>query len=83
MKDTMTDEEFDPADLPVRIYQSMAGYYIGQMEPGGAPYSRLSDCYYRTREEADKALAIGFPTGRMENEELESALVKKGKLVKR
>lgn len=80
LKDTMTDQEFDPAELPVRVCQSMAGYYIGQMEPGGAPYSRLSDCYYPTRKAAEVALKAGFPTGRMENEDLEHELVAHGKL---
>ena len=83
IKDTLTDEEFDPAELPVKVCMSAAGYYIGQLEPCGAPYSRLSDGYYRTRDEAEKALTIGFPTGRMENEELENELVEKGKLVRR
>lgn len=80
LKDTMTDEEFDPAELPVRVCHSAAGYYIGQLEPCGAPYSRLSDCYYRTREQAERALAKGFPTGRMENEKLEEELKEKGVL---
>jgi len=62
--DTGTDEPYDPAELPIKVLHSPAGYYIGQLEPGGAPYSRLSDCYYKKREDAEKALAAGWPSGR-------------------
>lgn len=72
--DTGTDEPYDPAELPIKVLHSPAGYYIGQLEPGGAPYSRLSDCYYKKREDAEKALAAGWPSGREENEELERRL---------
>ncbi|HIA02598.1 MAG TPA: hypothetical protein EYN66_11920 [Myxococcales bacterium] len=41
---------------PIRVCSSAAGYYIGQLTRDGAPYSRLSDTYYRTRENANEAL---------------------------
>ncbi|ANS05319.1 hypothetical protein [uncultured Mediterranean phage] len=44
--------------LPVQVCRSAAGYYIGQMSKDGSPYSRLSDCYYRTHERADEALTF-------------------------
>jgi hypothetical protein len=80
LKDTMTDEEFDPVDLPIQVYHSPAGYYIGQLEPCGAPFSRLSACYYTTEKAAQLALESGFPMGRMENEELERELIAECKL---
>jgi hypothetical protein len=58
-KDTMTDEEVDSSDLPIQVCHSHAGYYIGQLEPCGAPFSRLSG-YYRTKDEAEKALKEGW-----------------------
>jgi hypothetical protein len=77
-RDTCTDEPYDPEDLPVRVLRSAAGFYIGQLEPCGCPFSRLSDCYYPTAEAAQKALEDGFPTGRMENKEVEDKLKAKG-----
>ena len=59
---------------------SAAGYYIGQLEPCGAPYSRLSD-YFKTRQEAEKALEQGWTDrGADENQDLVSELESRGKL---
>lgn len=55
LRDTCTDEEFDSDDLPIQVLSSAAGYYIGQLEPCGAPFSRLSD-YYKKREDAERDL---------------------------
>ena len=59
-KDTCSNEELDSDDLPIQVCSSNAGYYIGQDEPCGSPYSRLSG-YYKNWEEADKALKRGWP----------------------
>ena len=80
LEDTATGELFDPADLPVQVCMSAAGYYIGQLEPCGAPYSRLSD-YFKTRQEAEKALEQGWTDrGADENQDLVSELESRGKL---
>lgn len=42
-------------ELPLRVLQSNAGWYIGTWDNEG-PVSRESECYYRTQEEAQKAL---------------------------
>jgi hypothetical protein len=79
-KDTMTDEECDSDDLPIQVCHSFAGYYIGQLEPCGAPYDRLSD-YFKTKEDAEKALSQGWSDrDAMENKEVIKGLVKKGKI---
>ena len=79
-KDTYSGEEFDPTERPVQVCKSFAGYYIGQLEPCGAPYCRLSD-YYKTSEEAEEALATNWPDrGADENKEIVEGLIKKGKL---
>lgn len=78
--DTLTDEEFDSDDLPIKVCHSMAGYYIGQLEPCGAPFDRLSG-YFKTSEEAEKALKQGWGLRNApENEKVISELVKVGKL---
>jgi hypothetical protein len=79
-RDTLTDELYNPEDLPVKVLRSAAGYYIGQTEPSGCPFSRLSDCYYPTAEAAQRALDTGFPGGRMENQDIEDKLRAKGVL---
>jgi len=82
LKDTVTDEEFDPAELPVQVCGSAAGYYIGQLEPCGAPFSRLSG-YYKTFGDAEKALKAGWPDrGADENKTLVRGLVAAGKIGK-
>lgn len=73
--DTATDAPFLGVDRPVGVCRSAAGYYIGQMEPCGVPLSRLSDIYYTSFDEADKALHEGWPGGRMENKRLELELL--------
>jgi hypothetical protein len=81
VEDTATGELFDPAELPIQVCMSAAGYYIGQLEPCGCPYSRLSDCYYKTRQEAEKALEQGWPDrDAPENKELTGELESRGKL---
>lgn len=81
-RDTMTDEIYNPEDLPVRVCMSGGGYYIGQLEPSGAPFSRLSG-YYKTRKDAEKALVDGWPDrNAVENKELINKLIKSGKLIK-
>jgi len=55
LRDTATDEVFNPEDLEIEVLMSSAGYYIGQLEPCGVPYSRLSG-YFKTRDEAEKAM---------------------------
>lgn len=44
--------------LPFRVLKSGAGYYIGTYDEQG-PYSRESQRYWRTREQAQKALDTG------------------------
>ncbi len=44
-------------ELPVEVLVSAAGYYLGTFDNG--PCSRESDCYWRTREEAEAALESG------------------------
>lgn len=80
LKDTLTDEEFDSDDLPVQVLSSAAGYYIGQLEPCGAPFSRLSG-YYKKREDAEHELESGWiDRGAMENEKVVKSLKAKGKI---
>jgi len=69
MKDTVTGEEYFPEELDVEVCKSQAGYYIGQLEPCGLPYSRLSE-YYNSRKEAETALKIGFIVRGEENRQL-------------
>jgi len=79
-KDTLTDEEYDSDDLPVQVLSSAAGYYIGQLEPCGAPFSRLSG-YYRKREDAERELQSGWADrGAMENEKMVEGLKASGKI---
>jgi len=80
-RDTGTDEEFDPIDLPIQVCMSAAGYYIGQMEPCGAPFDRLSG-YYKTREAAEGALHEGWADrGAEENKEVVESLKKNGNIL--
>ena len=58
-RDTVTSEIYIPEDLELQVCHSAAGYYIGQREPCGVPFSRLSD-YYKTETEASNALRDGF-----------------------
>jgi len=80
IEDTVTGELFDPAELPIVVTSSMAGYYVGQLEPCGAPYSRLSD-YYKRREDAEKALKEGWGLREnLENDAVIEGLEKSGKI---
>jgi len=45
--------------LDIQLLCSAAGYYIGFFCPECGPYSRESS-YFRSREEAEKALNNGF-----------------------
>lgn len=45
--------------LDIQVLCSAAGYYIGFFCPECGPYSRESG-YFRSREEAEKALNSGF-----------------------
>jgi hypothetical protein len=79
-RDTVTNEEFDPEELPVQVCSSNAGYYVGQLEPCGCPYSRLSG-YYKTFGDAEKALKSGWADrGADENKKLVDGLKAKGKI---
>ena len=42
-------------EIPIVVCMSGAGYYIGQLEDG-VPYTRLSNEYWGSREEAQAAL---------------------------
>lgn len=81
--DTVTDEEFNPEDLPVQVCSSGGGYYIGQLEPCGAPFCRLSG-YYKSRSDAEKALQEGWAEhhGSEENKPVLEALESAGKLTR-
>ena len=79
-EDTATGEPFDPAELPIQVCSSFAGYYIGQLEPCGYPYSRLSD-YYKTHKDAERALERGWSDrGADENRDLMRSLEDRGKV---
>ena len=80
IEDTCTGELFDPEELPVQVCMSAAGYYIGQLEPCGAPFSRLSG-YYKKREDAERELkSCWADRGADENKELVKGLKEKGKI---
>lgn len=77
-RDTFTDEWFDSSDLIPQVLCSPAGYYIGQVEPGGAPFSRLSD-YFDKKEDAEKAFKSEWSDrGAPENTKVVNELVEKG-----
>ena len=48
----------DPEVLHLQVCSSYAGYYVGFFCPQCGPYSRESG-YYRTYEQAEKALKSG------------------------
>lgn len=52
-------------NLPVRVCESRAGFYIGT-QIGGGPVSRESVEYFGSEEEATKALESGSWTQRQE-----------------
>lgn len=52
----------DGTVLPFQVLKSAAGYYIGTLYSGNVlnePYSRESEGYWATREEAQNALDTG------------------------
>jgi hypothetical protein len=80
LRDTCTDEEFDSDDLPVQVLSSAAGYYIGQLEPCGAPFSRLSG-YYKKWGDAERELMSGWSDrGADENMKVVGGLKAKGRI---
>lgn len=50
-------------DLPVEIIEGDLGFYLGTREDG-LPFSRESDEYFATREQARRALSTGRWTQR-------------------
>lgn len=50
-KDTITDKEYNSNDLPIQVCKSVAGYYIGRLEPSRCPFDRLSG-YFETESKA-------------------------------
>ena len=46
-------------ELNIGVQKSAAGYYVGFFCPTCGPYSRESSGYYRSYEEAEKALTTG------------------------
>jgi len=48
--------KFGRVSLPLEVLKSAAGYYIGTLDEAGAPYSRESEEYWQTFEEAERAL---------------------------
>lgn len=79
-RDTITGDPYAPEDLPIVVCMSAAGYYVGQLEPCGAPFSRLSG-YFKTREDAEKHLSEGWVSRECEeNKSIEDRLKKAGKL---
>jgi hypothetical protein len=57
--------EFGKRVLPLQVCRSAAGFYVGTRE-GGAPFSRESEEYWRSRTEAERALMSGDWTQRLE-----------------
>jgi hypothetical protein len=58
VNDTKTTCHECGTELTIDIQKSAAGYYIGFFCPECGPYSRESG-YYRSYEEAEKALSTG------------------------
>ena len=51
---------------PVQVLHSAAGFYIGTRDADGAPCSRESNEYFPLRSRADRALARGTWTQRLD-----------------
>lgn len=45
--------------LPLKVLRSAAGWYLGTVAPSGEPFSRESEGYYGTANEAERALVGG------------------------
>ncbi|MCK6391658.1 MAG: hypothetical protein L6Q40_11680 [Azonexus sp.] len=52
--------------FPLRVMSSAAGYYIGTADSDGFPFSRESEDYWPTAEDAQSALDSGNWSQRME-----------------
>lgn len=50
----------------IQVLQSAAGFYIGTAGPDGSPFSRESKEYWRSKRDADEALALGMWTQKPE-----------------
>lgn len=53
--------EFGGVSLPLKVLPSPVGYYLGTLDHDGAPYSRESEEYWKTREDAEVALKSPSP----------------------
>ncbi len=51
--------EWGGCAFDLRVLESAAGYYLGTLDGLGMPYSRESEDYWRTRQEATAALESG------------------------
>jgi hypothetical protein len=49
-------QEFGGVSLPLEALPSAAGWYLGTRDSDGAPYSRESAEYWRSRDQAEAAL---------------------------
>jgi hypothetical protein len=50
---------FGGVSLPLEVLPSAAGFYLGTRDHDGTPYSRESEEYWATCEEAEAALKAG------------------------
>jgi hypothetical protein len=48
--------EFGGVSLPLEVLPSPVGHYLGTLDHDGAPYSRESEEYWKSREDAEAAL---------------------------
>jgi hypothetical protein len=51
--------EWGGCAFELQVLNSAAGYYLGTLDEVGMPYSRESETYWQTREEAEAALESG------------------------
>ncbi len=51
--------EWGGCAFELKVLNSAAGYYLGTLDELGMPYSRESETYWRTYEEAKAALESG------------------------
>ena len=65
----------------IEVLRSAAGYYIGQVDEDGFPFSRLSASYFATRGAANDAMCVGFaPKASAENLQLLEDLITNNRL---
>lgn len=50
-------QEFGSVSLPLEALRSAAGWYLGTRDSDGAPYSRESVEYWKSRDQAEAALS--------------------------